>query len=298
MTSVLVANTMRFGSVLFKGPHVHNFLQGMFTADVNNCTHDRFTSCFLCDFKGKVIANGYLFIHSTDFAEFICDLSLIGTVSECLYGKALLSKIQVSKQKTLAFCLLHARHACKPLHYIKHDAFVQADITEKICIIFGQSKAMQLWLSQQNYLQIATPTYWHTQLISQGVFFLTSAQSTLYTAHMLCDIPSASVSITKGCYIGQEIVARTYHLGQTKRKLATFKTKSFLQPIPPGAKLDVLDDSTSHTADVINASCDGDTLWIQVIMRPSDSSKAEFLLKPDSHSDKVISFHATRYLIS
>ncbi len=298
MTSVLVANTMRFGSVLFKGPDVYNFLQGMFTADVNNCTHDRFTPCFLCHFKGKVIANGYLFIHSTNFAEFICDLSLIGAVSESLYGKALLSKIQVSKQNILAFALLHSRPACKPLYYIKHDAFIQADITEKISIIFGKSKAMQLWLSQQNYLQIATPIYWHTQLISQGVFFLTLAQSTLYTAHMLCDVPSACVSITKGCYIGQEIVARTHHLGKTKRKITTFKTKSFLQPIQPGSKLEVLDDSTSHSVDVINSSCDGDTLWLQLITRPSASSKVEFLLKPDLHSDKVISFQATRYLIS
>ncbi len=35
------------------------------------------------------------------------------------------------------------------------------------------------------------------------------------------------ISFTKGCYTGQEIVARTQHLGRIKRRM-------FRLPLPPG----------------------------------------------------------------
>ncbi len=51
-----------------------------------------------------------------------------------------------------------------------------------------------------------------------------------YTAHMLNLDLLGAVSFTKGCYPGQEIVARTEHLGEVKRRLRRFSTGPGTRP--------------------------------------------------------------------
>jgi folate-binding Fe-S cluster repair protein YgfZ len=51
---------------------------------------------------------------------------------------------------------------------------------------------------------------------------------------MLDLVRLGAVSFTKGCYTGQEIVARTEHLGQVKRRLAHFRLDADdAQPLDP-----------------------------------------------------------------
>jgi folate-binding Fe-S cluster repair protein YgfZ len=40
------------------------------------------------------------------------------------------------------------------------------------------------------------------------------------------------VSFTKGCYTGQEIVARTHHLGRVKRRTLRYVLPSGVAPVP------------------------------------------------------------------
>ena len=59
-------------------------------------------------------------------------------------------------------------------------------------------------------------------LISNGYPFIGIEQSEKFTPHMLnLDLLDA-ISLDKGCYTGQEIVARTHHKGATKRRTLRF----------------------------------------------------------------------------
>ena len=44
------------------------------------------------------------------------------------------------------------------------------------------------------------------------------------------------ISFTKGCYVGQEIVARTQNLGRIKRRMYRFRAEPG-QPVEPGQLL-------------------------------------------------------------
>jgi len=62
-----------------------------------------------------------------------------------------------------------------------------------------------------------------TSLISNGYPFIGIEQSEKFTPHMLnLDLLDA-ISLDKGCYTGQEIVARTHHKGATKRRTLRFR---------------------------------------------------------------------------
>jgi folate-binding protein YgfZ len=74
-----------------------------------------------------------------------------------------------------------------------------------------------------------------------------------YTPHMLNLEQLGAVSFSKGCYTGQEIVARTEHLGKVKRRM-------FLVAVPAGARLgegeDVLDNDGRRAGGIVTAAGD------------------------------------------
>lgn len=65
--------------------------------------------------------------------------------------------------------------------------------------------------------------------IEQGLAFIVAATSQLFTPQMINWEKHGGVSFEKGCYLGQEIVARTQHLGKLKRHLHQFSGNSMIQ---------------------------------------------------------------------
>ena len=57
-----------------------------------------------------------------------------------------------------------------------------------------------------------------------------------------------AVSLDKGCYPGQEIVARTHYRGKTKRRLFRFTSD---EPVAPGDKIS---DGSRDVGEVVNAA--------------------------------------------
>ena len=85
-------------------------------------------------------------------------------------------------------------------------------------------------------------------LITHGYPAIGKAQSELFTAHMLNLDLLGAVSVDKGCYPGQEVVARTHYRGATKRRLLRFESS---QPTSPGSKVS---DGERDIGEVLNAS--------------------------------------------
>jgi len=66
---------------------------------------------------------------------------------------------------------------------------------------------------------------WRSERLSTGIADTSAATSGRYTPHMLNLDRLGAVSFTKGCYPGQEIVARTQHRGASKRRLKHYRTE-------------------------------------------------------------------------
>ena len=65
----------------------------------------------------------------------------------------------------------------------------------------------------------ASPETWRLADICTGVARVTGDTSDAYLPQMLNLDRLGAVSFEKGCYVGQEIVARTQHLGRVKRRM-------------------------------------------------------------------------------
>jgi hypothetical protein len=66
-------------------------------------------------------------------------------------------------------------------------------------------------------------TEWKLALIQAGIPTIEAATTEKYTPHMLNLDCLGAISFSKGCYTGQEVVARTEHLGRAKRRLMHFR---------------------------------------------------------------------------
>ena len=92
-------------------------------------------------------------------------------------------------------------------------------------IIISQSNISDLTQTQDD-------TDWAKENIKDKLALLTQNTSLLFTPQMIDLEKMGGVSFTKGCYVGQEIVARTQHLGKLKRHLhrVQIKTDQVLKP--------------------------------------------------------------------
>lgn len=83
--------------------------------------------------------------------------------------------------------------------------------------------------------------------LQAGIPEITLAQSEEFTPHMLNLDLLNIVSLDKGCYPGQEIVARTHYRGASKRRCCRFQSEA---PVVAGDKVA---DENRNIGEVVNA---------------------------------------------
>jgi hypothetical protein len=105
---------------------------------------------------------------------------------------------------------------------------------------------------------------------------------------------SMRVSLQKGCYCGQEIIARSHHLGKAKRQLLTFTTICQLPSLQPGQTqylcLPKFKDSPSRKITILFGATIQNTQYIQAcgpILQTSDAITLS--QKPEDFSATAIS---------
>lgn len=88
---------------------------------------------------------------------------------------------------------------------------------------------------------------WRLARLRDGIPEIALAQSGEFTPHMLNLDKLDAISLDKGCYTGQEIVARTAYRGATKRRTHRFTSAA---PLAPGDKVS---DGERDVGEVLNA---------------------------------------------
>ena len=89
--------------------------------------------------------------------------------------------------------------------------------------------------------------------IAEGRAEVPAALADRYTPHML-NLEHKAVSFTKGCYPGQEIVARTEHRGEAKRRIRRFACEAGARP---AAGDGIVDAAGASAGEVNRAAASG-----------------------------------------
>lgn len=111
-------------------------------------------------------------------------------------------------------------------------------------------------------------------LVEHGYPYIGGTQSEQFTPHMLNFDLLDAISMDKGCYPGQEIVARTHYKGATKRRALRFEGDA---PVSPGDKVsldgreigEVLNVADKQLLAVVPVDKANEALMIgEVVLRP------------------------------
>ncbi|MEP1214591.1 MAG: folate-binding protein [Marinobacter sp.] len=96
----------------------------------------------------------------------------------------------------------------------------------------------------------ATLADWHAAEIAAGVAALTPATKEGFVPQMLNWQHVGGIHFKKGCYTGQEVIARMHFLGQLKKSLFRFTTDQAANPPTPG---EAVLDGDRPVGNVINS---------------------------------------------
>jgi len=118
------------------------------------------------------------------------------------------------------------------------------------CIeVWGPVSALQA--AGLPFRQPLSDTAWKLALIHAGIPTVGPVTTEKYTPHMLNLDCLGAISFNKGCYTGQEVVARTEHLGRSKRRLMHFRMDA------PGAETgDMLIHDDREVGEVVNVAAE------------------------------------------
>lgn len=233
-----VTAVANLATITVSGQDAALFLQGQLTCNIDELTESNSFFSAFCNAKGRTIstllvlknAASFLIILPNELVETVitklrmyilrADVQLSDTSDElCLIGlNTKQPKLLATNLPTSNFSVVNGSKII-----IKFPSQVN-----RYLLISPYSQASALWaqLTQESQVFVAHSATWAYQDISAGIAWLTLETSETYIPQMLNIDKLGGISFNKGCYIGQEIVARTHYLGQAKRALFLAETNN------------------------------------------------------------------------
>ncbi|MBX2880053.1 MAG: folate-binding protein [Granulosicoccus sp.] len=147
-----------------------------------------------------------------------------------------------------------------------HDDLTGSSVRTRYIHLASVAQQIDIWNASPE-LAKAPSANWQLADIAAGIPTITSEIAEQFVPQMINLQLIDALSFTKGCYPGQEIVARMQYLGKLKRQMRLFRfDNAELIPLP-GEKVSTTDDSEAGV--VVNAvgNADGEGLALVVVKK-------------------------------
>ncbi len=148
-----------------------------------------------------------------------------------------------------AWCNPKGRVICLP-SIIARDSGFELTLPADLAPLVQQRLTLYRFRSRVEFTSRAAAARGAEEQVAKlraGIVEIALAQSEKFTPHMLNLDLLGIVSLDKGCYPGQEIVARTHYRGASKRRCLRFESSA---PVAPGDKVS---DGERDIGEVVNA---------------------------------------------
>jgi hypothetical protein len=227
-----------FGVLRIGGADAPTFLQGQFTNDVRLLADGRTQVSACCTNQGRVIALAR-FRQTGDAIYALLPADMLGRVATHLRKFVMRSKVEILQAADLTVGALLTADAAAAAQ--AHRVFDEAALTLSPVPLAGATEVVTFQYAPGREVIAAPPVAWRSISglslsrpsplaqaewlaadIAAGLPHIFASTSEQFTPQMLNVDLIDGVSFTKGCYTGQEIVARTHHLGRVKRRTMRF----------------------------------------------------------------------------
>ena len=204
------------GVLAFRGPDAARFLQGQLSADIEKRGLGASTLAGLHSPQGRTIALLALLRTTADEVLAVVPRELVGVVDQRLRKFILRSKVRIED-------------ASEAFHVIGIPAGADA-APEWAQLPWGDRRLHLVPAAQAMEFDgdAAARDSWERADIAAGLPQIYTATSEAFVAQMLNLDLLGAIAFDKGCYTGQEVIARAHYRGRVKRRLQRWHA-------PPGA---------------------------------------------------------------
>ena len=287
------------------GADAASFLQGQLTSDVDALAPECLQPSAWCSPKGRVLANLILRRLAADGFELLLPRVLLGPVHRRLAMFVLRSKVAIEDASdatirlgiggpAAAQCVAAVVGATPVLYRCAAiEGGMMAGLPGARFIVFVEpSQAPSVWKRFATARAAGFPC-WRWLTIRAGVPMILPQTQDQFIPQMINLDVLGGISFQKGCYTGQEIVARTQYLGRLKERLAL----AHADVIPaPGARVYAPAFGDQPCGTVLNAGAapggGGDLLFVAQI-----AAIAAGNLRVDAQDGRVLTLLPLPYAV-
>ncbi len=202
-----------FSVLRVSGPDSERFLQGQFTCDVTKLSADTWSPGACCTAKGRMVAN---FIIVRDGEDFLLRLpaAQLQPLLDHLKKYAVFYKAELADSGLTLLGKIDLKADSRSISR-----------TDSGYLLSWADGRTELWTTSENDTRVwlsgplMPESEWLNQDIASGWVWVTPASQDAWIPQYIGWQDQGGISFQKGCYTGQEVVARLQYLGKSKRHL-------------------------------------------------------------------------------
>lgn len=244
-------------SIVIDGESGSNFLQGQLSCDLQQVTTNQMQPGALCNLKGRVLALMEVIYSQTQGLSLVLPRDLADDTMSSLAKAAQFSRVQLHPAHDLVmlgFLLNHTDDITPFKCPLPEEPFAVISYDDYLCYHLGNhryvfittkglaEKIIPLFQAQQQWRGSLA---WHQLALTQHYPEIYPNTRGLLLPHRIGLQKLGYLNFQKGCYKGQEIIARTHFKAKLKHEVALFRVttsdvlQSGLKLYQPGSAIEI-----------------------------------------------------------
>ncbi len=292
LPNTYLVSLAHYSAISLNGEEQSSYLQGQVTCDVNNTNEHNLLVGAHCDAKGKVFSAFRLINRHNTHLLIQPKSSITASIAE-LKKFGVFAKVDITQADNLSFYALIGEQASELLqaNFTQvPDSLTPVVHTDGTTIVYIAGKQTRYLLIDEtdnlaaklNKLDLSTYTapVWDLLEITEGFVQLAEHASGEYVPQMLNLQAINGISFTKGCYLGQETVARMQYLGKNKRALFSLAANTD-KPLSPDEVIEKqLGDNWRKAGDILASyQSDDGNCYLQAVLGSDVDETTQLRLK-------------------
>ncbi len=262
--ATVVADLSQLGLIAFQGEDTATFLQGQLTNDVRALHADVAQWNGLCSPKGRLLGNFLMWRQGDDTclqlagdltASVLKRLSMFILRAKVKGRDASDETVRVVVAGPQAATAVHAAMGAVPEAPMRSAAVANGWVVrvgaDKFVLSIAPGAAEAVWQTLRPSVTPVGAPVWDWLRLTAGIPMIVAATQEQFVPQMVNYEVLGGVSFQKGCYTGQEIVARSQYLGKLKRRMVLAHVDA---EATPGDSLYSADLDGQASGTVVNAA--------------------------------------------
>ncbi len=248
------------------GPDARKFLQGQVTCNMEQVSDSVSLTGALCNLKGRVIAD-FRALAIDEGIALQTQSGMAETIVNVLKKYAVFSKVEISSgnfsdkvigcvgsdtESLLSRLFAWQKPTDGNVFKTAEVAIVSIDDNTQRYEIYPFTEAASTLIAElDNSAEHCSISLWHSLDIESGIFHVDAELSEEFTPQLLNYDISGVIDFKKGCYTGQEIVARMFYRSTAKKRMTLLSSPV---PIEADANVEYTENGSTFITPVLRYS--------------------------------------------